>query len=756
MEAQKINACKHCRRLSEADFCCSGCAVAYQLIHQSGLDQYYQLRDKSIVSLNRSDQVDDQTTWSVSVVSPARNRIKVRLSGVDCPACSWLIERTPMIDQRLISARFSTSDSVVTVDFVPSASPIEIVKLYRSLGFQVRADISPQGVYDNLKLLYLRAGIALGSWISSMHLGLTLVAGQGEYMDPGLIQGVSWFSFVISLPTLTFSALPFYRNTLLSIKTRVLNIDFMVSLSLVLGTVLGLWNLLQGVGTNYFEALNMLVFCLLLSRAISFWWETKSREQIHDSQKASLSEWLKPYASGEKLSIRTSEMVPADGIILSGTTWISQSWLTGEQAAIQRSVGEEVLAGSINERSPIEISVIRSGHQTKVGQLIENWKSIHTPLLHPESRKWESRFILGTLITIIILFILRGASGVWDFKYAITLLIVACPCALGIAIPLGYASAVAQSLRHHFFVQSGDALEKLSQATDIVFDKTGTVLTSDSIRWTIESEDLETTQKILGALPRYNLHPLTQSFLNQYSVRQNAIEKVQLTDFLVASGEGVLFKYLGEIYSVGKPTEYETTLEMRKNGKIFARLISDQRVEPEAIEWFRRLQTRYRVWLSTGDPSRSGSQLGEILGLPKDQVLVNQRPQDKLSLVKRLHDEKRVVVMVGDGVNDILAFKEADVRIGVGSQLFQALENCDIFIRSLPIQSIQTLLVASRKLKSQVIISLLWAVVYNAIGFYLITQGWIGPVVCALLMPLSSITVSSLAFKKQYFSEVTS
>ncbi|MCC6276644.1 MAG: heavy metal translocating P-type ATPase [Oligoflexia bacterium] len=772
MEYQEVRqltpvACTHCGKISNSRFCCPGCEAAFQLIKSAKLDAYYQYRTRPPQPVKKIE-LSDFSNYTHSLGSELLE-LNLALRGVDCSACAWLIERIPLIDSRIVSVKFHSLRQSAKIQFLKSISTYQVVTLFSELGFEPRPllDLNTTNSLDaSLRDLYLRTGVALGSWISSMHIALSLYAGILTSMESQVAIGLGWFSFAAALPAIFYSAQPFYRNAWLGLKTRRLTLDSFVSLTIFVGSIASILDLTKGRSQLYFEALAMLIFCLLLGRTAVKWFEIKIANRILSDQEPLLS-LSRIYATGDNVIVKSGEAIPCDGVVVDGDSRVNTAWITGESKLETIGPNSQVLAGSINIGSPIQIKVSASGSQTQYGKMIDRWISLSKDPTFDQTQKLETLFVLISIAATASYALWAFSNRSFDMNILVALFLVSCPCALGLAVPLVYSSALAQALKLGILIKNGAVFSRLRRITNFVFDKTGTLTTPDltslKMEWNIfnlkklklSQEEVHNWIQIANQSSHHAGLVEVSHFLKLTS--ESSLNKTTICA-VEHQGSGVELHFENQFVRIGKPEwavpgvskADQTFMIIGCQGLELVRFLRQtQPLQAPILDLMSRLKTE-NIYLISGDQKSVTDNLASQLGLDKAHALGKQTPEDKLQFIEKLK-LKGPVLMAGDGINDTLALKKADVAVGIGDRLFSALENCDIFLTQNQIQKLSWIISASTRVHRAVVFNFSWTLIYNLLGFYLVLGGTIGPIACAILMPLSSITVALIALMTNYF-----
>lgn len=744
-------------------FCCLGCLTVFEVLKSKGLEEYYVIKKEAGIFRRRSpaefrdtqyqflDQQEFLSEYSYLSTNNSQT-MEFYLEGIHCLACLWLIEQLPQILHEVIYAKLNMEKSVVTVSISPHGKFSSIAKELNSLGFRPHP-LKKNQVSHKLKIqeerqTLMRIGIAAAGASNVMLYAISIYAGASERYAAVF----NLLTIVFAIPVLSYSAYPFYVNAWLSLKNKLLSIDVPISLSLLLGSILGVMNLFRGISENYFDSLTTLVFLLLLSRyflkniqqkalmpqELNFFYQSESvlkQEQANSDKFVEIHpQYIK---TDDVLKIPSGDYIPADGNLLQGQTYINMSLLTGESSPVLVNQGEAVFAGTQNCSNEILIKILKTQADTRIGKILKSvehgWSS-RAPVVEL-TQKVSKYFIATIFLLAIILFFTLYMQG--NIKFAIeqtlTLLIVTCPCALALATPLAFTRALGLALDHGIIIKNETALQKITEIKNILLDKTGTITFGK-----VEVKKIDIVSTLPGNLNLYDCilslehqsrHPVAMS-LTSYAKMKNA-KLLSVDDYQEIPGIGVRGKIQGK------------TMEINQKGF----LVDNQVVATFNFEDHLRLDSAssiqhlkdlgFHIALLTGDQNLKAQKIGREVGLSEKNIYANLAPEEKSHLVKHLPYS----MMVGDGANDAIAFANAHVGVAVLGSMDIALKAADIYLVTPGLSSIEKLVILSKEVMNIIYRNLYLSLAYNALSVILVFMGLIGPLLAAIIMPISSLTV---------------
>ncbi len=780
-------------------FCCHGCMGAYALIHEFGLEGFYSLRDQKLTevspvrSVRRHDVLNDLEAAGVPVETFADGLCRVRLAidGLHCAACSWLIEKMQPSLPGLKSARVNMSDGTLDMVYDPQeTSPARVADQLGRLGY----GLSPIAIDDDHsasdRMIQREHWIGMATAFflaaNAMWIGISLYAGEASGMAASHALFLRWTGALLGLLSAIGPGSIFFRSAWSSLKARVPHVDIPVAVGLAVGTVGSLVGAASGQGHIYFDSLASLVFLLRVGRYIQFRAQYRTGLSVSRLLRSTQSTAVRIEADGRKVAVPAyrlavgdvvevlpGQSLPADGVIIEGTSSVQTSWITGESRPVPVAMGNEWVGGSQNLQSPLKIRVTASGDTSRIGRLnamIRQATSQRTPLIQLADRI-GGFFVIGVLILAAI------TLGIWSWivspavaiDHTVALLTIACPCALALAAPLVITVAIGRAAREQVWIRDGNVLERLARPGMLWFDKTGTLTFGDLsvIAW---DGSLEVLQKA-AALETQTDHPAARAIVAYATQRDPSWHPSRYrTEKVVQTyGKGIEGTVDGTALVIGIASEKSITkgdqvhpsgsvcqaIDVFANGIRCGAFLLGDRERPGAIDSLKSLVDRgWRIGILSGDRSVVVESLAERLrsaGLSIERVLSEQTPEQKLETIVAARESFATIVMVGDGINDAAALAAADVGIAIRGSGENCLRNAPVYIPDNQLDSIVRLIDASRNTVRGIHRCFAASLLYNAITITLAATGWIHPLIAALFMPLSGITVLAMALLARTF-----
>ena len=809
--------CLHCGLplppKSKTSFCCTGCSVAYEAIHLAGLDgTYYSLRnlaDKAVgvpakpssaSALSKQQIASDRfIRESTQELDDGSRRVCLAIDGLTCAACGWLAEQVVAQEPGMKAPSVNLPESTLTFEFDPDRASIpKLLDTLARFGYELhpRRD-RPDGASPQEKKLLIKVGVSWALAGNIMLLAFALYSGLSLETDRLLAMGARWASLAIATVSLAFGGTVFFRTAAASLKIAIrnrslkkLHIDTPISLGILVGYANSAWATVVGRGDVWFDSIAVLIAALLTAR----WLQTRSQrtaaqaasrllDLVPSTARVLLADGSEDYIDsdkiepGQSLRIDPGEVVPADGTVLSGRSSVNNAVITGESAPVTVSPGDVVYAGSINQSTPLVVRAESSGRNTRVGQLLQ-WledSTRHDAPVVQSADRISGYFVVGVLSAAIV----TGLLGAFLFPGTavyriVALLVISCPCALGMATPLAIAAANGKAARRGIYVKDGATVERLAAVTTVVFDKTGTLTLGDlSVVEFTGSDDLFA---MTAALERHSRHPIALAFQNEAQLRMLDVDGAETTQVEVVQGCGISGLVDGRAVSVGSPTwiaeiagmtdelsarvaaiasEGFTPIAIAVDGTTVAAAGCGDQIRPGARDEISKLKNAgLNVRLLSGDHRSVVDRVAEQVGIPADDAYGEVGPEEKRRLVESWH-EHEVVMMIGDGANDATALRTADVGVAVGNDNAPVLVASDIFVPRHAGAKADDLITFGQRTLRLIRRNLRVSLAYNVVAGSAAILGFVTPLVAAIAMPLSSLFVVSTSvavrpFKKDF------
>ncbi len=782
--------CYHCGdlctsldiRIGSMFFCCSGCKTVFEILQENDLCKYYDLDKNPGISQKQLDKAVssrysflDDTNIVRQLTSFTDGRISVSnftIPQIHCSSCIWLLENLHKLDPAIIHSEVNFLQKQLNVKYDPSGISLrQIVELLVSIGYEPQIslnDLENKVKYRSNKSLYYKTGLAGFCFGNIMLLSFPEYLAIEGTLEHDFKQFFALINLLLGAPVLFYSASDYFKSAWRGLKHRTINIDFPIVLGLVVLFARSSYEIATNTGVGFIDSMTGLIFFLLLGKifqsktydALNFERNYKSYFPISVTVKKQGIEKSEPVSNleaGMRIVIRNNELIPADAILFNGIANIDYSFVTGESIPVQKVVGEIIYAGGRQKGSAIELEVIRTVSRSYLTQL---WNK--DTFIKKDEDKFNSLVnVVGKYFTVAILFIAAAAFIYWypqSLRTAINaftaVLIIACPCGIALTNPFALGNAVRILGRNKFYVKNSSVIERLSKIDTIVFDKTGTITKTGDADITFTGIVLNAyEQKLVKSLVRNSTHPLSAKIYEaiEYS---KIYEVMKFTEQSGKGIEGIVDNRKLRLGSALFAADTNKILKM-KDGSLNKQ---DTRIFLSIdgiIKGFFSVNNIYRAGLEsiTGSLKNdyelkvlSGDSDGEKENLMKyfeseSGIIFNQSPSNKLEYVKRLQNDGKNVLMIGDGLNDAGALKQSDVGIAVTEDITSFSPSCDAILDAGEFSSLNRIIKFSKAVKYVIIASFVISVMYNIAGVSLAFQSEISPLLAAILMPASSITV---------------
>jgi Cu+-exporting ATPase len=774
----QVLSCYHCGdeckddsiRIDEKLFCCNGCKTVYEILDQNRLCNYYNLEQNPGISPNfnfgnRFDYLDDPSTIQKILDFQDENISKAtfHIPQMHCSSCIWLLENLYKLNSAVSYSQVNFLKKELCVTFNHNKVSLkDLIKLLTSIGYEPQILLeSVEQKTDNKvsQTLHLRIGVAGFCFLNVMVFSFPEYLGI-DVTDSFLKNFFVTLNFILSLPVVFFSGWEYFGSALKGLRKKIINIDFPISLGILALFGRSVYEALSQTGAGYFDSLTGLIFLLLIGKFfqektysyLNFERNYKSFFPLSVTIKSDGSEKSIPLNMlmvGNRIIVRKNEIIPADSILFNGDGKIDYSFITGESKPVSKVSGEMIYAGGRQLGSAIELEVIREVSQSYLTQLWNN------DIFNKKSESFFTNFsnVISKRFTIFVLLTAFISAAFWlpsSFATAINVftavLIVACPCAIALSVPFTFGNAMRIFGRNKFYLRNTSVIEDLGKVDSIVFDKTGTITQLGKSDLVFTGAVLNSfQQKIIKSLVRNSTHPLSLKIYNSLEGE----EFFPVTKFDEIPGLGINGVVYGNSVKVGSKEFVDQSAEVDNiTTKVFVSMndevlgfFSVTNSYREGIgEIIKSLSKRFKLSLLSGDNEGEKFNLLKFFN-KEDELLFNQSPEDKLDFVKSLQSSNKKVLMVGDGLNDAGALKQSEVGIAVTEDISSFSPACDAILDASKLNLLPKFLNYSQSAIKIIYISFVISFFYNLIGLGFAIQGMLSPLIAAVLMPLSSISV---------------
>lgn len=774
--------CYHCGEDCKADtiqaydksFCCSGCKMVYEILDQNGMCDYYSISQnpgttqKFKVREDKFSFLDDEKIASslIQFRDEGRTHVNFYLPQIHCSSCLWLLENLHRLADAVISSKVDFERKEVDIVFDHRRISLrKVAELLTAIGYEPYLsfnDMGKQMPRANMSKVY-KLGVAGFCFANIMLMSFPEYLGI-DAKERDLLILFRYANLLLSLPVFFYSATEFYTSAWKSLKHRFLNIDAPIVLAVWVTFARSLYEVLSGTGGGYFDSMSGIVFFMLAGRVLQ---DTTYRQLSFERDYTSYfpiavtkieaqtqqAVALHDIRLNDTLLIHNEELIPADGILTRGKAVIDYSFVTGESVPVEKEMGEIVYAGGKQIGSNIEILVIKEVAQSYLTKL---WnKEEEGP-----DKTWENSFVhlLSRYFTWIVFAIaifgaaywyVNDAARIWNVVTAV--LIIACPCALLLSNTFTNGNILRRLGRNHFYLRNAQVIEDIASSDCIVFDKTGTLTTGRYNNIQYEGDALTDEQKYqLGVLASQSTHPLSKAIalwagnttnrkvLNYKEVPGYGIEGI-------VDGVMILLGSHSFVKQEKSKTQDNSVVYIAFENEVTGKFSFRNQYREEVPDLLKLLGTKYHLAVLSGDNAGEKNFLRNLLGT-ETTLLFNQDPADKLNAIKLLQGSGKKVMMVGDGLNDAGALQQANVGIAISENNNHFTPASDAILSAEELPKLYRYIKLCKANKKVVMAAFVISILYNLIGIFFAVQGVLSPMIAAILMPCSSISILLITF----------
>ena len=769
--------CYHCGTVCESEeikiddkfFCCNGCKTVYEILNQHDLCDYYDLESNpgTIPSdiQGKYDYLDNESIADklLDFNDGDTAVINLFIPTIHCSSCIWVLENLDKLKKGVKTTLVNFPKKEVRVTFkIKEVSLREIVELLTSIGYEpyISLEDSSKSSKDQNRTLIYQVALAGFAFGNIMLLSFPEYFEMDEFWLNKFKPFFRILMFAFAVPVVIYSAKDYLISAYLGLRKGILNIDVPIALGILVLFFRSSYEIFSHTGQGYFDSLSGLVFFLLLGKFfqsktydfLSFERDYKSyfpiaitkinRDQSHQSIVVNEIE------KGDRLLIRNEEIIPVDAILINGNGHIDYSFVTGESDPVQKISGDKLFAGGKQTNGAIEVEALETVVQSYLTQLWSNdiFQDQHTKSIKNITDSISKYF------TAVILLIALFAGIYWynidpstAFQVVSAILIIACPCALALSAPFALGNMLRIFGKNKFYLKNAQVIENIAKIDTLVFDKTGTLTSNKTSEISYSGNELSTDEmeKIKSILKSSN-HPLSRR-LYEYLPKS---EEQPIKNFLEIPGKGLEGTVSESIVKIGSANFLQinetsgllTEIFIRIDHELKGKFVFKNAYRQSIKETFESISESYHINILSGD--NEGEKLFLSSLLPEESALLfNQKPEDKLTYINDLQKEAKNIMMLGDGLNDAGALAQSNVGIAISENINVFSPACDGILDASKFEQLPVFLKLSKLTMRIIVISFIISFLYNLIGMYFAVSGSLSPVVAAILMPLSSITV---------------
>ncbi len=753
-------------------FCCHGCKTVYQILNEKKLDKYYEIQPMAGIKIDTPNMGNKYAYLDLDEIKDKLlgfsdgdiSKVTLFIPTIHCASCIWLLENLNTINPAIIASNVNFPQKKATITFNNKQITLrQLVELLVSIHYvpEITLDqLDDKKKSNSSRDLLLKTGVAGFSLLNVMLYNFPEYLPGNEQLSQLFTKFFGYMSFAVALPVVFYSANDYYLSAIKGLRHKIVNIDVPITLGIFTLFIQSSYEIFTGQGIGYMDSLVGLVFFLLVGKwyqsktyqALSFERDYKSYFPVAVTKLTNGKETTIPLSKlkeKDKILIRNQELIPADARLLKGKAEIDYSFVTGESLPVNKKIGDLIFAGGRQVGSNIELEVVRSVDQSYLTQL---WNQEY----HKENQESELNHMVNKVseyFTYAVLSIAFAAGIYWlvnDSSLALfaftSVLIIACPCALALTIPFTFGSTMREYGRKGFYIKNTDVIENLRKINAIVFDKTGTLTVNRSMKVEFIGDELSDKQlKMIKALVSNSSHPLSITIKEHIEIDTDfEVEGFKELPSLGITGlvNGIRINIGSRKFVTGKDDDQplSTNVYLFMDDKILGYFKIENQYRKGLKEVINSLKDKYELYLLSGDNESEKENLLPLFG-SEAQLLFNQSPTDKRDFIRNLKKEGKRVLMIGDGLNDAGALMESDVGLTIADDIYSFSPACDGIMESSKFYLLDKFINFTKKAFNIVIASFIISFLYNVVGLSFAVTGTMSPLIAAILMPVSSVSV---------------
>lgn len=782
--------CYHCGEpcltgeieVHDKSFCCEGCKNVYTLLNSNDLCSYYELDENPgrtiAVGLERKrfDYLTDQDVQHklIDFKSEKTASVTFFIPNIHCTSCVWLLENLQKLDEGILQGTVNFLKRTLTLLYNPSATDLRnIVELLTTIGYEPDLKLDK---LNSAKPSSIQRGLWLKLGVAGFSFGNIMLFSFPEYLNMSEADSVETFkiffgalNIALALPVLIYSSSDYLKSAWAAISQKGINLDVPITIGILALFGRSLYEILSGTGAGYFDSFTGFIFFLLIGKVVqkktfdrlSFDRDYKSYIPISVMRLINGKEESVPVSKleiGDRIIIRNQELIPVDSVLESEAALIDYSFITGESAPIKTTKGSPVFAGGKIAGQYAEMLVTKKVEQSYLTSL---WENESFSDIHIEKKVTGFADRISPYFTYTVLVIAVLSCIIWlqiDPSKAFTIftavLIVACPCALALSTPFTLGSSVNILSMNGLYIRNTDIVEGLSKVDTVVFDKTGTITESEQALLRFKGKDLSKDElDLVKSVCRASIHPLSKKIFSHLESHQ----LVELTSYEEIPGKGITARRNGQTLVLGsrgfviEQSLFEPESLPKKGGigsqvhivinNEYKGFFEFQNQPREGIaDLIHRFKKMYRTYLLSGDNEKEGQKFAGLFG-GWTNMYFDQSPQQKLSFIENLTEQGNHVVMVGDGLNDAGALQKSNFGIALSDDMSSFSPACDAILDGDELKNLDQFIQFGKISMNIILASFGLSLMYNLTGLGFAVTGHLSPLVAAIIMPLSSISV---------------
>ncbi|MEZ4781925.1 MAG: heavy metal translocating P-type ATPase metal-binding domain-containing protein [Flavobacteriaceae bacterium] len=755
-------------KFDDKSFCCNGCKTVYEIFSESDLTCYYDLQaspgsiPKDIEGkydfLSQENIIEKLTEFNDGKTQIAT----LYIPHIHCSSCIWILENLNKLNPEISSSQVNFGKKTVRVTYNAQTHSLkETALLLSSIGYEPYIsldDFKTGKEHVNRSLIY-KLGIAGFAFGNVMFLSFPEYFEVGEFWLEQYKHLFRWLMFAFSLPVVFYAGQDYFTSAYKGLRSKLLNIDVPIALGIAVLFIRSTVEIIFDLGSGFFDSLTGLIFFLLLGKFfqqktysfLSFERDYKSYfpiavTKIFEGEEKPIQVY--DVQKGDRLLIRNEELIPVDGILINGKAKIDYSFVTGESETVKKQSGDKLFAGGKQTSGVIEMEAIKSVEQSYLTQLWsndifnKNKEDGFTTLTNTISKRFTIA-VLSIALIATIYWLFADATKAMNVFTAV--LIIACPCAIALSAPFTFGNLLRIFGKLKFYVKNASVIEQLAAINTIIFDKTGTITSNKKSTATYEGLTLSNAEEtLLKNTLRGSNHPLSRALydiLDEHNI-------ITLNHFEEHLGKGIEASHNNDNIKIGSApfvgssdvSALNTAVHISTNNIYKGKFTFYNSYRKGLSKLFNNLKKHYDLVILSGDNEGEFANLKKLLPT-KTKLIFNQKPDDKLEYIKYHQTEGAKVLMVGDGLNDAGALAQSNVGIAISENVNVFSPACDAILDATKFNQLHKFIKASKSSIKIIKWSFVLSFIYNIIGLYFAVTGQLAPVIAAILMPLSSISI---------------
>ncbi len=761
-------------------FCCQGCLGIYELVNDEGLDKFYKRREGWAVGPQAVGELDYDAFFERIVRDEKSDLLTIdfMITGIRCASCVWLIEKAVGRIDGVEHCLVNYATHKVRLSWFPDQADLkDILSRIQKYGYQPQPRINDQQQEREGRALLIRFGTSCFLAMQLMIYSIALYAGYFQGMDATMRNILHVVAGLVATPVVFYGGAPFFAGAWRGVKSGHFNMDSLIALGAGGAYFLSVFQTIRG-GEVYYDTAVMIVTLILLGRLLEHGARSRASEAVHklsslapdqarvcaesNSPENAEMRQVSSITCNAFIALKPGERVPLDGDVVSGESEVDESMLTGESRPVRKSAGTSVMAGTINLHGHFVFQVTGTGEETvlaKIIKAVEDAQARRAPI-QKFADKIVAWFVPVVLLLASVAFCYAYAANGFEQAIirAVSVLVVACPCALGLATPLAILVGTGIGAGKGILFKGGDVLEQASSVDTLVLDKTGTLTTGRMTLTAVVSFSSTFNEQ------QCMLIAASLESLSEHSVGKAISQTVESATYLAVSnfkahpGLGIEGEIDGVLYRIGSSRFVNiaevnegcsTMVYLADTKEVLAKFEVADSLRQKAGQMVDELYKRSMVLhMVSGDQQAPVAAMAEKAGIKHYQA--GTMPTEKADFIENLQNNGATVAMVGDGINDAPALTAAQVGIGVATGTDIAMESADIVLMREDLLLIPAALLLARQTFVTIRLNLFWALGYNVIALPLAFMGLLHPIICAGAMALSSLCVvgNSLLLKR--------